>query len=193
MDPAVVAAVITTPTAVIAAVAAYVAGSAQARAAHRGPVDAVRRQHQREAYAALVIEASKYEKHMFREYIETISPRMRHHRNGILAGPDASEALLFAVAAVRLEGPAHLAELAHRIERASNHVFGAVLTLQATDDPTATSPEDLRQFDERHNILKDRERAFVEAASAHLNGARSLPLRLRRATRPSAHRPARAR
>ncbi|MGW2100393.1 hypothetical protein ACWCPX_22355 [Streptomyces olivaceoviridis] len=53
MDPAVTAALITTPTAVLAAAAAYAAGRAQARSAHRGPVDAVRRQHQRDAYAEL--------------------------------------------------------------------------------------------------------------------------------------------
>ncbi|MDQ1031433.1 hypothetical protein QF035_009015 [Streptomyces umbrinus] len=60
MDPAIIAAVITTPTAVIAAAAAYAAGRAQARAAHHGPIDAVRRQHQRDAYAALTRAAWSY-------------------------------------------------------------------------------------------------------------------------------------
>jgi hypothetical protein len=60
MDPAVIAALITTPTAVIAATAAYAAGRAQARGAHRGPVDAVRRQHQRDAYAELTRAAWSY-------------------------------------------------------------------------------------------------------------------------------------
>ncbi len=49
------------PPAVLAAVGAYAAGRAQARAAHRGPVDAIRRQHQREAYATLVAEVAKFE------------------------------------------------------------------------------------------------------------------------------------
>ncbi|MFG2895052.1 hypothetical protein [Streptomyces sp. NPDC048248] len=114
MDSAVIAALITTPTAVLAAAAAYAAGRAQARAAHRGPVDAVRRQHQREAYAALVAETAKFESHMFRVYLGTIDPRQRH-RSGTLAGED-NEALVFAAAAVRLEGPTHLADLARGIE-----------------------------------------------------------------------------
>ncbi|MCW8382430.1 hypothetical protein [Streptomyces justiciae] len=60
MDPAVAAALITTPTAVLASAAAYAAGRAQARSAHRGPVDAVRRQHQRDAYAELSRAALSY-------------------------------------------------------------------------------------------------------------------------------------
>ncbi|MFF3460472.1 hypothetical protein ACFYXH_40580 [Streptomyces sp. NPDC002730] len=168
MDSAVIAALITTPTAVLAAVAAYAAGRAQARAAHRGPVDAIRRQHQREAYAALVAEAAKYESHMFRVYLGTIDPRMQRHWNDTLTTQD-NEALVFAAAAVRLEGPAHLADLAHGIELASNHVYGAVLELQDAEDPVM-SPANAK-FDERHNILKDRAKAFVEAASAHLNGS----------------------
>ncbi|MEU8916183.1 hypothetical protein [Streptomyces nigrescens] len=104
---------------------------------------------------------------MFRAYIATISPRQRHHRNDILTTQDA-EALVFAAAVVRLEGPAHLADLAHRIELASNHLYGAVLELQHTEDPVASPAQ--RMFEERHNTLKDRARAFVEAASAHLNG-----------------------
>ncbi|MGW3653994.1 hypothetical protein [Streptomyces sp. NPDC000878] len=60
MDPAVIAAIITTPTAVIVAAAAYAAGRAQARGAHHGPIDAVRRQHQRDAYADLTRTAWSY-------------------------------------------------------------------------------------------------------------------------------------
>ncbi|WP_413100929.1 hypothetical protein [Streptomyces sp. Inha503] len=167
MDSAVIAALITTPTAVLAAAAAYAAGRAQARAAHRGPVDAIRRQHQREAYAALVTEVAKYENHMFRVYLATIDPEMQRHWNDTLTTQD-NEALVFAAAAVRLEGPAHLADLAHRIELASNHVYGAVLALQHAEDPV-DSPANT-EFEERHNTLKDRAKAFVEAASTHLNG-----------------------
>ncbi|MFD5574735.1 hypothetical protein [Streptomyces cadmiisoli] len=130
-------------------------------------MDAIRRQHQREAYATLVAEVAKFENMLFRAHIVTISPRMRHQRNDILATEDG-EALVFAVAAVRLEGPAHLADLAHRIELASNHLCGAVLELQHTADPAA-SPA-IRMFEERHNALKNRAKMFVEAASTHLNG-----------------------
>ncbi|MFF4952861.1 hypothetical protein [Streptomyces chattanoogensis] len=167
MDSAIVAALITTPTAILAAAAAYAAGRAQAQAAHRGPVDAIRRQHQREAYAALVAEVAKYEKHMFRVYLGIIDPGMQHHWNDTLTVQD-NEALVFATAAVRLEGPTHLADLAHQIELASNHIYGAVLELQHAEDPVA-SPANTK-FDERHATLNDRAKAFVEAASAHLNG-----------------------
>lgn len=167
MDSAVIAALITTPTAVLAAAAAYAAGRAQARAAHRGPVDAVRRQHQREAYAALVAQAAAYESHMFRVYLGILDPRMQRHWNDTLTTQD-NEALAFAAAAVRLEGPTHLADLAHGIELASNHVYGAALELQQAEDPVASTAN--TKFDERHNILKDRAKAFVEAASTHLNG-----------------------
>ncbi|MFC9227378.1 hypothetical protein ACFTZI_00010 [Streptomyces decoyicus] len=168
MDSAVIAAFITTPTAVLAAAAAYAAGRAQARAAHRGPVDAIRRQHQREAYAALVAETAKYERHMYRVYLGTIEPRMQSHWNDTLSTQDG-EALVFAAAAVRLEGPAHVAELARGIERASDQVYGAVLELQDAEDPVM-SPA-YAKYEERDNILTDRAKAFVEAASAHLNSS----------------------
>ncbi|MFH8574173.1 hypothetical protein [Streptomyces sp. NPDC017993] len=166
MDSAVIAALITTPTAVLAVAAAYAAGRAQARAAHRGPVDAVRRQHQREAYAALVAQAAKYESHMVRVYFGIIEPRMQRHWNDTLSTQD-NEALAFAAAAVRLEGPAHLADLAHAIERVSNQLYGAVLELQHAEDPFMSRAYDM--FDELYLSLKDRAKAFVEAASAHLN------------------------
>ncbi|MGW5781941.1 hypothetical protein [Streptomyces sp. NPDC003863] len=60
MDPTMIAAIITSPTVVIAAAAAYAAGLRQARGAHRGPVDAVRRQHQRDAYAAMLVTANDF-------------------------------------------------------------------------------------------------------------------------------------
>lgn len=61
MDPAVTAAVIAVPTAVLAAAAAYAGARSQARSSHRGPVDAVRRQHQRDAYAAFLTALQAYE------------------------------------------------------------------------------------------------------------------------------------
>ncbi|WP_411092289.1 hypothetical protein [Streptomyces sp. 049-1] len=61
MDPGVTAAVIAAPTAVLAAAAAYAGARSQARSAHRGPVDAVRRQHQRDAYAAFLAAVQEYE------------------------------------------------------------------------------------------------------------------------------------
>ncbi|MET9593169.1 hypothetical protein ABZY45_19850 [Streptomyces sp. NPDC006516] len=54
MDSAVTGSLIASSAAVLAAGAALGAGRFQARGAHHGPIDAVRRQHQREAYAALL-------------------------------------------------------------------------------------------------------------------------------------------
>jgi hypothetical protein len=60
MDATVTAALITAAAAALGAAPAYAAGRAQARGAHRGPVDAVRRQHQRDAYAELIRAAWHY-------------------------------------------------------------------------------------------------------------------------------------
>ncbi|MFD9303763.1 hypothetical protein ACFWCB_14135 [Streptomyces sp. NPDC060048] len=60
MDSSVLAALISAPVAVLASAAAFLAGRAQGRGAYHGPVAAVRRQHQREAYAALVTVANTY-------------------------------------------------------------------------------------------------------------------------------------
>lgn len=53
MDPAVLAAIVGVPSASLAAAVAYLVGRAQARSVYRGPIDAVRRQHRRDAYAEL--------------------------------------------------------------------------------------------------------------------------------------------
>jgi hypothetical protein len=60
MDATVTAALITAAAAALGAAPAYAAGRAQARGAHRGPIEAVRRQHQRDAYAELIRAAWHY-------------------------------------------------------------------------------------------------------------------------------------
>ncbi|MFI6415805.1 hypothetical protein [Streptomyces sp. NPDC050585] len=55
VDPAIVAALIAASVAVLAAGAAYAAGRRQGLGAHHGAIDAVRRQHQRNAYADLLL------------------------------------------------------------------------------------------------------------------------------------------
>lgn len=170
MDPAVTAALVGIPTAVVtgavSAVAAFAGARAQARGAHRGPVDAVRRQHQREAYASLVAEVAKYQRHTFRVYLCIIDSVVRSRWNASLTSDD-SQTLHFAAAAVRLEGPPHLSEMAHRIELASSQVFGALFDLRHAEQPISSPAH--TQFNEHHNTLKDVTNAFVEAASAHLN------------------------
>lgn len=109
MDPAVVAALVAAPTAALAAAAAYAAGRAQGRAT----VDAVRRQHQREAYAALNIAARRY----WRDTAQRAT-KPRVHRDLHLAGetlPNLTE-VHEAVVMVALEGPDHLGTLAECVE-----------------------------------------------------------------------------
>ncbi|MDI3101841.1 hypothetical protein QJ054_32880 [Streptomyces sp. AN-3] len=60
MDATVTAALIAAPISVLAAAAAFAAGRLQARGAQYGPVDAVRRQHQRDAYATLLAEFNRF-------------------------------------------------------------------------------------------------------------------------------------
>lgn len=167
MDATVAAALIAIPTAVIASAAAYAAGRAQARGAHRGPIDAVRRQHQREAYAALVAESQRYAGRMFMVFRAITDLSEASAPNPSLGVEDA-EPLAFAVAAVRLEGPPHLASMAVDIQRAANRIFGSLLGLRGAQDPVL-APEHL-QFNEGFDRLAQATEAFVSAASVHLNG-----------------------
>ncbi|MFE2584803.1 hypothetical protein [Streptomyces sp. NPDC059378] len=119
MDASVIAALITTPTAVLAAVTAYAAGRAQGR----GTVDAVRRQHQRDAYAAFLSAAISFSDQMdWRRCIELATteaaapnslentPDVRRLAVGIRATvnmrPMQDAAML-----VHLEGPKRVSEL----------------------------------------------------------------------------------
>jgi hypothetical protein len=60
MDSSVLATLISTPVALLAAAAAYAAGRVQGRGAYQGPIAAVRRQHQRDAYAAFLTAANAH-------------------------------------------------------------------------------------------------------------------------------------
>jgi hypothetical protein len=133
MDPAVAAALIATPTAALAAVAAYAAGRAQGRAA----VDAVRRQHQREAYAALNIAARRY----WRDTAERAT-KPRVHRDLHLAGEDLPSVadVNEAVVMVALEGPDHLGTLAECVAMSAE----ALATMLRVDaDGFANSSEEM--------------------------------------------------
>ncbi|MEV6654806.1 hypothetical protein [Streptomyces sp. NPDC051219] len=153
MDPAVVAALIAVPTAVVAATAAYAAGRAQAHGAHRGPVDAVRREAQREAYLAFVTAARSFSR----------DDRI----------PDDLEALRETCAAVELEGPKRIADLArHVVSCAESHLefvrlaysTRAILIRQLRN--AAPSPEVLATY----LSLVEAVQGFTDAARDHLNG-----------------------
>ncbi|MGV9915484.1 hypothetical protein ACWEWD_38490 [Streptomyces tendae] len=178
MDPAVIAAVVTTPTAVLAAAAAYAAGRAQARAAQRGPVDAVRRQHQRDAYAAFLVAASTYASKTHEgnrvdqaraEIPDTGDPQryrdqIRQRVRELLAEAAGSlSPIPQALALVQLEGPAHVAELAERVELWANMVDS-----YAGAD-TNSSTYSVQRERQAHRKLKDWIEAYVKAARDHLN------------------------
>jgi hypothetical protein len=60
MEPEVIAALISTPALLVTAADAWMAGGAQSRGAYHGPVDAVRRAAQCEAYAVLYRTARRF-------------------------------------------------------------------------------------------------------------------------------------
>ncbi|MFE1076651.1 hypothetical protein ACFW5W_36350 [Streptomyces sp. NPDC058783] len=137
MDPAVTASLISAPVTVVAAVAAFAAGRAQARGAHRGPVDAVRRQHQRDAYAAFhaaaqaFVDASEwyYNSGRATERLESTGQHFTIVDWLILSLDLVHEAPLTPVlqtkSVVELEGPDEVAEAAATVVEAAAGVLSA--------------------------------------------------------------------
>ncbi|WP_145953751.1 hypothetical protein [Streptomyces venezuelae] len=184
MDPAVIAAIVTSPTALIAAGAAYAAGRRQASGAHRGPVDAVRRQHQREAYAAFLVAANTYIRAAELEtclgqaraevtdagqpgYREAVDARAREirfeaARLGILDFD-------LPLALVHLEGPEPVAELAQQV---ANVAFGVGIAAALVGTAADEVAEGNRTSQEL-STLNEAVLAFARAARDHLNGQRS--------------------
>lgn len=178
MDPAVIAAVVASPTALIAAGAAYAAGRRQALGAQRGPVDAVRRQHQRDAYAAFLTAANTYAdatdwtqctRQARQEITGTPEPpirmaaEMRARELRAQAAPTYSH-LRAPLAVVSLEGPAHIAEQARRAALAVG--IAAARNARTAGAFWETRDETL----DEHHALKDAIEAFTVAARDHLNG-----------------------
>ncbi|MEU9426244.1 hypothetical protein AB0D87_25960 [Streptomyces sp. NPDC048342] len=189
MDSSVLAALISAPVALLASAAAYAAGRAQGRGAYQGPVAAVRRQHQREAYAALVTAANTY----ITQTEWGVCLQEARNQVGIAAFTDDSleqevnrraarvratvpvEPLRAAASVVFLEGPEHIAELAGTIvnradqvrshARAGNGPGGVLDELMAGRQPEVPAAYRLIQAID----------AFTDAARSHLNGGDSSP------------------
>ncbi|MEU9125964.1 hypothetical protein AB0C96_40190 [Streptomyces sp. NPDC048506] len=178
MDPQVIAAVVASPTALIAAAAAYMAGRHQARGAHRGPVDAVRRQHQRDAYAAFLQAAETYAYGtrrtvtiaQARAEIATVQgsvdPAVVDARAVVLRAEAAEgdDALRATLPVVQLEGPEHVAVLAQEVASAA---FQIRLAARQRDYSDAASVQAAR---DEHVHLTTAIAAYVTAARDHLNG-----------------------
>ncbi|MFG2334286.1 hypothetical protein ACGFMM_32445 [Streptomyces sp. NPDC048604] len=178
MDPQVIAAVVASPTALIAACAAYMAGRHQARGAHRGPVDAVRRQHQRDAYAAFLQAAETYS-YGTRRTVTIAQARAEmtdtggtFEREGVEAravvlraeAAERDDALRGTLPVVQLEGPQHVADLAQEV---ANAAFQIRLAARQRDYSDAASVQAAR---DEHHHLTQAIAAYVTAARDHLNG-----------------------
>lgn len=180
MDPSVVAALITTPTAVLAAATAYAAGRAQARSAHRGPVDAIRRQHQRDAYAAFLIAAQTLAdetnyparaNEVARQQAASNEPTpdgplWQMERALRLMSEADTTALRSRAAVVSLEGPAPIAVAAAEVEEAARHTVQVARATLATVAEWLPNANELMQPNRK---LRQAIRAFIVAARDHLN------------------------
>ncbi|MFB7188656.1 hypothetical protein ACFCZT_25820 [Streptomyces sp. NPDC056230] len=188
MDPAITAALISTPVALFAAAAAYGAGRVQGRATYQGPVDAVRRQHQRDAYAALLGTANSYVRQTnwgecSRQACDRLGicypPRERREEADRQACRVRAEVpiepLRLAAAVVELEGPEQIAAIAGRIENAAHSVHVRALWGEAPHTffdilDGNPAPDD----DHNHHLdLLNAVHAFTEAARAHLNDSQT--------------------
>ncbi|MEV6197559.1 hypothetical protein AB0M19_34795 [Streptomyces sp. NPDC051920] len=186
MDSSVLAALISTPVALLAAAAAYAAGRVQGRGAYQGPIAAVRRQHQRDAYAAFLAAANAHVQQTawqacFDEarlaigitaFMDDSREEVERRATQIRARVPL-DSLRAAAAVVFLEGPKRIAGLAqdivHNAEsvrsdaRAGNGPGGVLHALRqgrAADlDPPA------------HYRLIQAVDAFTSAARDHLNGS----------------------
>ncbi|MFE1909426.1 hypothetical protein ACFW96_38030 [Streptomyces gardneri] len=178
MDPAVIAAIIPTPVAVLAAAAAYAAGRAQARGAHRGPIDAVRRQHQRDAYAAFLQAAQTYahETSMDQVYrraaassYQVPTEEYERRRNEaavveLVGSAGKVDSMRPALAVVQLEGPETVAQLAEAVVTAAE-----ALRLHSADVLMTMTPPDDAESD-AHDQLVRAIANYIQSGRDHLNG-----------------------
>ncbi|MFD5583309.1 hypothetical protein CFC35_10265 [Streptomyces sp. FBKL.4005] len=179
MDPTVTAAIIAVPATVITAAAAYAAGRAQARGAHRGPIDAVRRQHQRDAYAAFLAALQAYQAATVWDtcyeraeadvlatgappsasLAEVVAERARMHVLTV-----SVDELMRTGATVDLEGPEDVAA-------------AAMITVGAARQIRMVARWPFSSYDDHVTVVDAHERlglaisGFVKVARAHLNGA----------------------
>ncbi|MFD8211495.1 hypothetical protein ACFV2S_34525 [Streptomyces sp. NPDC059695] len=181
MDPQVIAVVIASPTALVAAFAAYMAGRHQGHGAHRGPIDAVRRQHQRDAYAAFLQAAETYAYGTWRTVTlaqaraELTSSGAAHDRAGIDAravvlraeAAERDAALRATLPVVQLEGPERIADLAQEVAGAAFQIRLAARQRDYTDSASVQAARD------EHRHLTTAIAAYVTAARDHLNGDRT--------------------
>ncbi|WP_371788106.1 hypothetical protein OG404_09145 [Streptomyces griseoaurantiacus] len=179
MDPAVIAALVSAPTAVLAAAAAYAAGKAQGRAS----LDAVRRQAQRDAYAQFLEAAYAFStssrwpscmaraEHELAESgtssdTEGVYRRAAELRVGVSIGP-----LHLASIVITLEGPGQVAAVAGELVRRAHavHDDAAAIGAGSTDE---LAQMNLGAFDSREadtRVIRAMA-IFSNVARSQLNG-----------------------
>ncbi|MEU1259338.1 hypothetical protein ABZ445_39260 [Streptomyces chartreusis] len=181
MDSAIAAALVTTPTALLAASAAYAAGLHQARGARRGPVDAVRRQHQRDAYAAFLGAATTYayETRLTRNQERALAELStgnedqvdRVERRSWELRAEAAESIdpvQRTLPVVLLEGPEHIAERAQEASIAA-HMLRSGAPQYVRLGPEGNAQAAVQRAREEHARLVDAIEAFTIAARDYLN------------------------
>ena len=182
MDPAVTAALIAAPVAVIAASAAFAAGIVQGRGAQRGPVDAVRQEHQRDAYASFLAALHAYERGIdpsrctkraeaeLRRTATSWTSTDLHARTLELAAEIPIEEILSAQAMVELQGPdIHVVDASViAVGLVSEAHFAAAV---AYGGPDAAISDFLSSYDK----LYPARRQFTLAARAALYGGEYTP------------------
>ncbi|GHF34914.1 hypothetical protein GCM10018772_70570 [Streptomyces fumanus] len=178
VDPAVTSALIAAPVAVLAAGAAYAAGRLQARGAHHGPIDAVRRQHQRDAYAALLqalrefasaTDVDRCNRQAYEEFqaAGVLVPDLALQAVRVCQLLEAApiEPVRAAFAVVELEGPESVTE---SVRAAHDHAEGLVATA-AWGARGAARRETVNELYDDREKLDEAIRTFTAAAQEELN------------------------
>ncbi|MEU9488805.1 hypothetical protein AB0D83_35080 [Streptomyces decoyicus] len=190
MESEVITAIVSTPAVLITAAAAWLAGRAQSQGAYQGPVDAVRRAAQREAYADLYRTARRF---IYAWEVAETAHQQALRRD--LSAEDllpsdiralmdqmweARSALQHAADMVLLEGPEDLAEIAKRIwdnaTLLAGEDFGPHLGLRTVPlmSGYVTRPDSNVARNEAMSQFSDAHRGLLPAARRYLNGG-ALP------------------
>ncbi|MEU0588552.1 hypothetical protein [Streptomyces sp. NPDC006132] len=182
MESEVMAALIGTPAVLVTAAAAWAAGRTQSRGAYHGPVDAVRRTAQREAYADLYRSARRFID-AFENAEEALDrvPRSEPDdlpsdvRELVSEMREAQDALERAADMVRLEGPESLARIADRIWDSAARLGGQRLGARwgrtaPLFTATIATPEQNVARNEAMTEFRAAHRGLLPAARAYLNG-----------------------
>ncbi|WP_159107698.1 hypothetical protein [Streptomyces ardesiacus] len=169
MESEVVAALIATPAVLVTAAAAWMAGRVQSRGAYHGPVDAVRRTAQREAYADLYRSARHFiDAHEVAEEAVSVQDSWGTTVRDMHRALDELE---HAANMVKLEGPDTLADIADRIFESARGLGGQRVGVQTrTWTLNPDTPEQMRRRNEAMIMFRKAVDELLPTARQYLNG-----------------------